>query len=193
MAIRPTYIPGMFGGPTPPDVRASRDMGVLRHPFGAGGSIGQDAPYVRQIYPPWVYKLPSSTDFNANGFREIIGAGAGTTLAPASVRFTLPANMVGYLQIAGIYVLTPLATTDLTFTFRINQGPVAGYDNIIPPPGVANFVVQNFSELQVRVPMGGTVDLLITNNSAAGPWTVGGKVAGWYHPQVDEERLYGSL
>ena len=193
MARRPVYLPGAFGGPVPPDVRAARDMGVLRQPFGGAGSGVGDAPYVRQIYPPWVYKLPSSTDFNANGFSEIIGAGAGTALVSALVSFRVPADMVGYVQIVGLYVLTPTALTDLTFTFRINQGPVPGYDNLIPPPGVANFLVQNYSDVQVRIPSGSTIDLLIRNNGAGGPWTVGGKIAGWYHPQVDEERLYGNL
>ena len=148
------------------------------------------SPLVRNVYPPWVYKLPVSVDFNVNVFNSALLGVAGNTVIPVS--FTLPPTFVGYLQIFGIYVLNPTASQDVTFTLRINQGPVQGWDNIKFPPGVANFVVQNFGDLQVRIPDGGVVDVLVTNNSA-NAWTVGAKIAGWFHPENEEQRIYGSL
>jgi hypothetical protein len=150
-----------------------------------------NAPLVRNIYPPWVFKLPMSQDYNDNLFTSVLAAGAGNTVIP--VTFTLPPSFVGWEQIFGIYILTPTALTDITFTLRVNGGPVQGWDNIKFPPGAANFVVQNFADLQVRVPNSGKVDVVVTNNSAAGPWTVGAKIAGWYHPETEERRIYGSL
>ena len=149
------------------------------------------APLTRNIFPPWVYKLPMSKDYNQNLFSSILAAGAGSVVTPVS--FTLPKTYVGWEQIFGIYVLTPTALTDITFSLQINDAPVEGWDNVRIPPGVANFVVQNFSDLQVKVPNGGRVSVVVTNNSAAGPWTVGAKIAGWYHPELEEQRIYGSL
>lgn len=150
----------------------------------------QSSPLVRNIYPPWIYKLPMSVDFNENNFSTALAGVIGTTVIP--VTFSVPATFVGYIQIFGIYILNPTASQDVTFTLRINQGPVQGWDNIQFPPGVANFVVQNFGDLQVRLPDGATVDVLVTNNSA-NAWTIGAKIAGWYHPYSEEKRIYGSL
>lgn len=151
---------------------------------------GQTAPLVRNVYPPWVFKLPASKDFNRNGFASALAGVVGATVIP--VTFALPPTFIGYVQIFGLYILSPTALQDITFSLRINGGPVEGWDNIQFPPGVANFVVQNFSELQVPIPDGGEVDVLVTNNSA-NAFTVGAKISGWYHSYVEEQRIYGSL
>jgi hypothetical protein len=104
----------------------------------------------------------------------------------------MPPTFVGYLQIFGIYILSPTNAQDVTFSLRINGGPVQGWDNVQFPPGVANFVVQNAGDLQVRVPDGATVDVLVTNGSADA-WTVGARISGWFHPLSEEQRIYGSL
>lgn len=150
----------------------------------------QESPLVRNIFPPWVYKLPMSQDFNVNMFSAALAGAAGATVIP--VTFTLPPTFIGYVQIFGIYVLNPTAAQDVTYSLRINGGPVQGWDNIQFPPGVANFAVQNFADLQVRIPDGATVDVIITNNNA-NAWTVGAKIAGWYHPLSEEQRIYGAL
>ena len=148
------------------------------------------SPLVRNVYPPWVFKLPMSQDFNVNRFDLALAGVAGAFVTP--VEFQMPSTFVGYLQIFGIFILTPLATQDVTFSLLINGGPVQGWDNIKFPPGAANFVVQNFSDLQVRIPDSARVSVRVTNNNA-NAWTVGAKIAGWYHPQSEEARIYGSL
>lgn len=174
----------------------SRHMGVAdrtrilpenyRDPTGPADT----APLVRNVYPPWVYKLPMSVDFNRNAFDAALAAAVGATVE--IVTFTLPPTFVGWTQIFGLFILSPTANQDVTFTLKINGAPVEGWDNIQFPPGVANFVVQNFADLQVRVPDGGTVSVVATNGSA-NAWTVGAKIAGWYHPLNEEQRIYGSL
>lgn len=158
--------------------------GVFKRPKGPGTS----AALTRQIFPPWVYKLPVSRDFNQNNFTTLLPAVTSLEL----VSFQLPGTYVGYIQIFGIFVLSPTAATDITFILRINQGPVEGWDNIREPPGVANFFVQNFSELQVRAPAGARISVLGVNAGAAA-FTVGAKIAGWYHPESEEQRIYGKL
>lgn len=158
----------------------------FRDPMGPSSA----APFVRNVWPPWIFKLPMSQDFNQNTFNTALAGVVGTTVT--IVTFTLPATFVGYVQIMGIYILSPTAAQNVTFRLRINGAPIQGWDNIQFPPGVANFVVQNFSELQVPIPDGAQVSITATNNSADA-WTVGAKVAGWYHPRSEEQRIYGSL
>lgn len=155
-------------------------------------SATERAPYQRVVFPPYIYKLPNgrSQDFNRNNYATALAAGAGTVVEPVS--FALPGTMIGYVQIMGIYVLSPTGNTDLTFTLRINGAPVSGWDNINTPPGVANLILQNFSDVQVPLGAGTVVSVTVTNNNAFGPWTVGAKVAGWYHTQADELRYFGA-
>jgi hypothetical protein len=151
----------------------------------------ETAPLVRTIYPPWQRKLPSSVDFNQNAFDSALAGVAGATIVP--VEFTLPQTYVGYLTVFGIYILSPTALQDVTFTLRINGGPIQGFDNVKFPPGVANFVVQNFSDEPICwIPEGAKVDVLVTNNNA-NAWTVGAKIAGYYHARTEEQRIFGSL
>lgn len=192
-----------------PGVRNLRDVlskhrAPDMHDLLTGGALGRSqpsdqlgpgatAPLVRQIFPPWVYKLPTSSDFNAQDFATILAAGAGAQVTAAGWTFRLPATNVGYVQIFGIYVLNQTAATSIAWSLRINESPVPGWSNIQNPPGTANIFVQNYSELQVRVPNGAKVDVLAINQNAGGPWTIGAKINGWYHPLIEERRLYGEL
>lgn len=168
-----------------PDVRAQ--MGQL--PFRTPAS--QALPGLQpQILPPSLYKLPHSQDFNVNDFAEVLPVGPGAFISPVGMQFTLPAQMVGWIGIFGIYIQAPTNLTVIQFSLTINGGPVPGYFNIQFPPGVANFVVQNFADLQVPVPSGGVIGVTIQNLTAAGPWVVGAKVQGWYHQLIEEQQYF---
>jgi len=151
-----------------------------------------DSPYVRLIYPPWVEKLPESRDFNVQDFNLTLAAGAGAQVQGPS--FQIPESQVGWLQSVGLYVLTPTAGTSVTLIVRIDQGPVPGYDNLQNPPGIANFLLFPLEdEIRVRLPNHCTVDCIIRNNNANGPWTVGALLGGWYHSQSAELRQWGPI
>lgn len=143
----------------------------------------------RIIFPPRIEKLNLSQDFNVNAYNLALPAGAGSTVVLPG--FQVPQGQIGWLQETFLYVLTPDATINATWTVRINQSPVPGFDNLIAPPGLANFYLIGTDDMRVRLPNGCYVDVLITNNSAAGPWTVGAGLAGWYHPEVAERRAFG--
>jgi hypothetical protein len=163
-----------------------------RHP-GAGvqvGQVAQRASLTRIIYPWWVNKLPSSQDWNAQDFQMALPAGVGAQVVSSTARFQMPQTMVGVIQVFGVYLLSPLVTTRVQFTLRVNQAPVSGWDNIQFPPGAANFVVQNYSGVQVKVGVGSVVDVLVTNLDGAAI-TVGTKIAGWYNSQSDVQRFNG--
>jgi hypothetical protein len=159
-------------------------------PGGPRGLDAADAGLVRLIFPPRLEKLVSSQDFNVQDYAITLAAGVGQTATSAALRFQVPSGQVGWLQQAAIYALTPTAATLVQWTIRINGGPVPGFDNLQLPPGIANFVLIGFDDMRVRIPNGALVDVLITNLGAGGPWTVGGSLSGWYHPDVAEKRAW---
>lgn len=167
-----------------------RAVRITPEVFRQDAGPGQSAPLVRNVYPPWVYKIPTSQDFNAEAYDGAIAAAIGATVTITS--FQLPATFVGWIQIFSVYVLSPTANQAVTWTLRINGAPVGGWDNVFFPPGVANFGVRDFSDLQVRVPDGGLITVTAQNRSA-NAWTVGAKVSGWFHSFADEQRIYGDL
>ena len=174
----------------------ARQMGVgdrsrifpenFREPSGPANTT----PFVRNVYPPWVYKLPSSQDFNAEAYDVALAAVIGTTVTITS--FQTPPTFVGYVQVFSIYVLSPTALQDVTWTLRVNGAPVGGWDNVMFPPGVANFGVRDFSDVQVRVTNGALITVTASNGSADA-WTVGAKISGWFHSESEEQRIYGNL
>lgn len=174
-----------------PDQSEAARFGSLGQPPGRA-DIAERSPFQRIVYPPRVEKLLSSTDFTVQDFAMVLPAGAGSTITSAALAFTLPASMVGWLQEFKVYVLSQTAATSAQWSVRINGGPVPGFDNKQNAPGVANLVLLEWNDMRIRIPNGATVDVIITNLNANGPWTVGGYLAGWYHPWVDEDRIFGN-
>lgn len=173
----------------PSDVTARDSFRSLDLPPGRS-DLADQSSFVKLLYPPRIEKLPMSTDFSVNDFNMTLGAGNGSSVVSANLRFQVPGNQVGWLQQFQYYVLTPTANAAIQFAIRINEGPIPGFTKLIPP-GVANFILLEGNELRVRIPQGATVDIIVTNLNAFGPWTVGGMVAGWYHPEADERRIFG--
>lgn len=172
----------------PHDVAGRRGLAGLPGP--ANPAIAATAMQSRQVYPWWMEKIASAQDFNVQDFAMALPAGIGSTVTSDALRFRTPASFIAVVQIFGLYLLSPTATTRVQFQLRVNQLPVAGYDNKQFPPGAANFVLQNFSDIRVRVPNGGVVDVLITNLDGAAI-TVGANIAGWYNSTADAMRVSG--
>ena len=175
---------------SPPSGPADCPTGLAPAPSPRNLDIS-DAALVRLLFPPKVEKLASSQDFNVNDYRVILPAGVGSSVTPATLVFQTPKDQVGWLQQFSIYTLNPSALTYAQWTVLINGAPVSGFDNVANPPGIANLVEVFTNNMRVRIPMGAKVSLMITNLDASGPYTVGGKLAGWYHPKVAEDRAWG--
>ncbi len=166
--------------------------------YGGAGEPGRAdvaarSSLTRVIDPPYREKLPSSQDFNVQDYNMNLLAGIGQQITSDALRFQIPQGTVGWLQEVTFYTLTPTALTSVSFAIRINQGPVAGFSDIQNTPGVANFARDDKGDLRIRIPDGAVVDIIITNRNANGPWTLGGKLAGWFHPFSDEVRIYGEI
>lgn len=178
----------------PPDILAAR---LARPgptlPLERAADRAADNPGVKAIFPPWREKLSTSRDFNVEDFAMTLAAGVGSTVVSAGSRFQLPQSMVGWLQTFSLYVLSQTPLTSATWTVRIDGAPISGLSNVQNPPGTANLVLVTRDTLQIRIPNNATVDVLITNNNVNGPWTVGARLIGWYHPKADELREWGEI
>jgi hypothetical protein len=149
-------------------------------------------PRAAQVPPFWQFKPPEGIDFF---FRTAgtLAAGAGSTLILAPTpRFRILPDYSGVIAGVSIFVDTPLTTLDITFTLRWNGGPVQGWDQLEAFPVAANAIIIPFPG-NLQVPGGTDVDVLVTNNSAAGPWTVGATVTGWQWARINEDIAFGRL
>lgn len=184
-------------------VGVSGDRGMIFTPPGGGENCPEpgmspgaaprnldinDASLVRLLYPPKVLKLAASQDFNVNDYRTALPAGVGSFVDVIS--FRVPNDQVGWLQQFSLYTLNQTAATYASWAILMNGSPVSGFDDVRNPPGIANIVELFTNGMAVRIPMANTVTLRVTNidGSAA---TVGGKLAGWYHAKVAEDRAWG--
>jgi len=148
-------------------------------------------PQSAQIPPFYQIRPPTGVDFFFKRM-GVLAAGAGSTLIlvpsnrPLKILPDYKANIAGVT----IMVDAPLATLDITFTLRWNGGPVEGWDKLEPFPTAANALIIPFPGT-LQTPGNTLIDVLVTNNSAAGPWTVGASVAGWQWPRIDEDIAFG--
>jgi hypothetical protein len=184
IAIGPTTgrpRPGMFtpggGGdnsPTPP-----------------GGLAVPSAPTpVASVPPFWLYKPPSGIDFYFN-VTGVLAAGAGSTLVLGGTPpVTILNGYEGVVASVNIFVDAPTTTLDVTWALRFNQAPVPGWDRLRSFARTANNLSIEFSGF-VQCGQNTLIDVLVSNQSAAGPWTVGVEVTGWYWSAIDRRRVYG--
>lgn len=154
-----------------------------------GPNIAESA-ITRLIFPPRLEKLAASVDFHAQDFNMTLAAVAGATVSSVALSFTLPTGQVGWLQEFSLWLLTPTALTSASWQVRINDAPVPGFDNVQNPPGIANLIYITTDDMRVRLPNAARIDIVITNVNGNGPWTVGGDLAGWYHPEIAERRAW---
>jgi hypothetical protein len=150
-----------------------------------------DGAFVRQVYPPWIFKLAESQGFALDDYRVPLAIAPGTA-APASLRLQLPTAQVGWLQTFRLYILQSNNASDVGYTVRINGAPIPELNDRRNPPGATALVLLTSSELQVRLPEGCTLDVLFTN-FAAQVETVGAQITGWFHPLSAEIRQWGPI
>jgi len=145
-----------------------------------------------QVPPYWQLKPPEGIDFFAK-MTGTLAAGAGSilVLAPSPVLRILP-DYKGVVAGVTIFINAPLATLDITFSLRINAAPVQGWDQLESFATAANALIIPFpGTLQING--GSQLDVLVTNNSAAGPWDVGANIAGWSWARINEDIAFGRI
>lgn len=166
----------------------------------------RSAVATRTIFPPWLYPLKAGNDFYITrvivtpavppapailGKSAVLAAGAGSIVT--SQAFIVPTNMKGVVRIVSIFINAPtlVPPIDVDWILRINGAPVQGWTFTTYPRAATN-LSSDFGGV-VRLPMDGVVDVVIVNNNANGPWTVGTQFGGWYYSVEEAKRLYGEL
>lgn len=157
------YIPGVGGG-------------------GGGFSGGASAPTVAQggagpvvrFLPDWV-PIPSSIEFNTLGQRASTLIESDVELVSAG--FTLNPSQLARIASVNLFVVNLTATSQLSFTIKINGGGVDGWTSVAVFPGTTARLAENFGSY-IRVPAGGKVQVFYTN-ADGGSYTVGAALSGW--------------
>jgi len=156
--------------------------------FGAGraSADGGAVQYTRPspvTFPPRLFPPPGSVSFYRQA--SALVAGPASWVTPAGIVLAIPAAVRGVIRFFNVFINNMLATSDILFALRVNQGAVAGFDAITLFPRAAAFVGESFGgagEVVIDLEHGSVVDVGITVRDV-GAYTVGASYAGWYYPE----------
>jgi hypothetical protein len=150
--------------------------------------VNQDAPTVgRTLFLPLPEDspIPDAQEFNALGSvaTAIVQSNIDIPLLPLIV---VPASYKAVIRGVSIYINNMLATTNVTWTVRVNNNPIPGYSGLSIFPRVAPFVGNSFdAEYRFEGPATVTVSF---SNIDGGAYTVGAAISGWFWPAASDLR-----
>jgi hypothetical protein len=171
--------------------------GPAPQPGSPGGP--QNAVPSVQIHPVWEFPPAQAFQFYLNQTSSQqskvatqLPAVAGATLLLPGLIYQPPPFMKSVLRLVSIFCDAPTQQTNISYIVRVNGAPQSGFTFSFFPRLAANESV-DFSVLLRDIPINSVIDMIIMNNAATGPWTVGGALSGWSYSEADAIRLYGSL
>lgn len=178
----------------PPELRGNMATGKAAQggvgfPVAAPGEGGATAR-VANLPPPWQFPIASAVDFFQQAQNMILPAGVGATITDAALPLAMQDGYKAVVRSVVIFVDAPTTALSFFFTLLVNGAPVQGWDRLRTYPRSATNLSIGFEGV-VRVPQNATISGIVTNENAAGPWTVGMNFAGWQWPLSDEQRIYG--
>lgn len=142
------------------------------------------------IPPPEVEPIPTAKDFFRILRTAALAAGAGNQVVSTALRYQASGGIVAAIKFVSIFVDAPTALTNVVWSVLLNGAPAPGFDALTFSPRVAANFERTFP-CTIRVPPNTTVQVVITNQDAAGPWTVGASFGGWGWNQQEGERYTG--
>jgi hypothetical protein len=163
---------------------------------GVSSPVIQPTPSL-QVFPAWERPPKGSQLFNApnrklGAMTGTLAAGAGSTLALASLSYASPNNYISVVRTISAFINNPDAANDITWVLQVNGQTQQTGDNTIFP-FIAGAVIRSFSVVIRDIQPNSTISLLIVNNAASGPYTVGGGFSGWSYAIQAEQLLTGGL
>jgi hypothetical protein len=163
---------------------------------GVSSPIVQPAPSI-QIFPAWERPPKGSQLFSApnrslGAMTGTLAAGAGSQLALASLVYGSPSNYITVIRTVSAFINAPDGANDISWILEVNgQAQQNGAFTIFP--FIAGAVIRSFSVVFRDIEPNSTISLLIVNNAASGPYTVGGGFSGWSYAIQAEQLLTGGL
>lgn len=150
-----------------------------------------------QIHPAWEYPPKGSQLFSApnrqlGALTGTLPAGVGSQLLLPSLIYASPSNYITVIRTVSVMINAPDGLNDITWILRVNQQPMQN-GNFTIFPFIAGAVVFGYSVVFRDIQPNSTIDLLITNNAASGPYTVSGGFTGWSYAIQAEQALTGGL
>lgn len=179
-------IPGAIPAPNAP---GNGPSGLVVGPDG-GMTLAPPPKGTPIIYPWWQWEMPGSADWELNAINFSAAASATTTIP----NFSLGVG-VGYVSVCTmltVTVLNPVATLDLTFTLLLNDGPVVGWNQIIPPPLAASAFVKDYNGMVVRMEEQQTFTARVKNGEASA-YTCSLQARGWFTPKTQIDQLMSGI
>lgn len=159
------------------------------------GGAPQPQPSL-QIHPPWEFPPSGSqifqpaTDTTSAGVAQL-AAGVGATITIPGLSYLTPNAMISVVRTVSIFVNGPTTAFNVDFWLRNNGQPLT-QTPFRTQAFIAGALVRTFSVTLRDIPPG-TIDMLIVNQGAGGPWTVGGGFSGWSYTQAQAAALTGGL
>lgn len=139
-----------------------------------------------EVWHPWLYPFPGSTDFRKD--EQFASAGAGD-IQPAALQFQLPNLKRGIINQVGISLLNLAPTSVILWQVLVNGRPVEGWQNLTFFPGNVPRVTASL-DAKIPVPNGGKIGILFRNTDGAA-YTVGASYYGWYWDDEAERQWMG--
>jgi hypothetical protein len=150
-----------------------------------------------QVFPPWerppkgAQLFQPAADTTSAGVAQL-PAGAGAQITIPGLSYSAPSAMISVVKVVQIFVNNPDTTFNVNYWVRQNGQPLTS--NAFRTFGFVAGALIIAYEITIRdIPAGATIDMLIVNQGAGGPWTVGGAFSGWSYTQNQEAALTGGL
>lgn len=140
-----------------------------------------------EVWHPWQFPFPGSTDYRVNDV--LASGGAGITKGP-TWSFQLPSTCRGIIREVFWAVANLTTASVISWTLRINQQPIPGWQNLTVFPGIVPRVTVS-DDSMIPVPFGATVDIIFTNTDGAVYPQVGAGFSGHYWDQAAEDAWIG--
>jgi len=173
------------------------DVRGIARPFKESSGKGPDGklaepkrPTIVTIPPPEVEPIPTAKDFFRILRTAALAAVAGTQIINTALRFQTTAGIVAAVKFVSLFADNPTALINVRWALLLNGAPAPGFDALTFSPRVAANFERTFP-CTIRVPPSTTVQVVITNVDAAGPWTVGASFGGWFWNGQEGKRYTG--
>lgn len=150
-----------------------------------------------QVHPPWEFPpsgaqlFQPAADTTSAGVAQL-PAGAGNQITIPGLSYTTPSTMISVVRTVQIFVNNPDTTFNVDYWLRQNGQPLTAQP-FRTFGFLAGALIIAYAIIIRDVPAAATIDMLIVNRGAGGPWTVGGAFSGWSYTQQQAQALTGGL